>query len=147
MTTADIAKLPAINTSLRLFDLVRYMRSELHEAGLITDEEYSWLCHDSPMATDPKGGSPSRSRLEEYDELRARCAELTAALEKEKGRLDRMEEVMKGKDGDIWNITQACVIRDGEERWEFQIEDLAGRRYRGNSLRETIDQASAAPKA
>lgn len=59
-----------INTNVRLFDLVRFMRSELHQADLITDEEYFWLCAEAPMA---KGsGSPSPRRLEDYDELRKR---------------------------------------------------------------------------
>jgi len=73
---------PAINTHVRLFDLVRYQRSELHRAELITDEEYTWLC-TGPMAMSPKGGSPSRQRLEDYDELaanhKAALAKLTAA--------------------------------------------------------------------
>ena len=68
-----------INTSLRLFDLVRFMRSELHEAELISDEEYGWLCYGSDMAVSPKGGSPSRARLEEYDEMRAELAALRTA--------------------------------------------------------------------
>jgi len=48
--------------NLRLLDLVRYQRSELHEAGLITDEEYASLASE-------KG---SVSRLESYDTLRDR---------------------------------------------------------------------------
>jgi hypothetical protein len=53
-----------INTNVRLFDLVRYMRSDLHEAELITDQEYGWLCAEAPMA---KGqGSPSPRRQVNY---------------------------------------------------------------------------------
>lgn len=77
------AKQP-INTHVRLFDLVRHQRAELHTAELITDEEYHWLCYGSGMATSPKGGSPSPRRLEDYDALRAR---LTAA-EADGKRLD-----------------------------------------------------------
>lgn len=66
----------AINTNYRLFDLVRCLRADLHDAELITDEEYAWLCAEAPMATNSKGGSPSRKRLEDYDALRARVAEL-----------------------------------------------------------------------
>jgi len=67
---ADLKKARAeINTSYRLFDLVRYQRAELHRSGLITDEEYGWLCA-SDMAISPQGGSPSRQRLEDYDKLR-----------------------------------------------------------------------------
>lgn len=64
-------KSPAINTSERLFDLVRYSRAISHEDGLISDEEYAWLCGGSPMTNSPQGGSPSPRRLEEYDEMRA----------------------------------------------------------------------------
>lgn len=71
-----------INTNVRLFDLVRFMRSELHDANLITDQEYGWLCAEAPMA---KGqGSPSPRRLEDYDEVKATHAaevsKLRAAL-------------------------------------------------------------------
>lgn len=67
-----------INTHTRLFDLVRFMRSELHEAELITDEEYSWLLSEAKMA---KGkGSPSPRRLEDYDRIRERTKQLEAAL-------------------------------------------------------------------
>lgn len=63
-------------TESRLFDLVRYMRSELHDADLINDEEYFWLCSG---ANDPKiQGSPSRLRLEEYDEIRKNMEEAQA---------------------------------------------------------------------
>lgn len=75
----EARKKQPINTSLRLFDLVRYLRSDLLHAELITEEEYGWLAFESPMATSPKGGSPSRERLEEYDQLRATVATLTKA--------------------------------------------------------------------
>lgn len=41
----------------RLCDLVRHQRMELHEAGLISDEEYSELAKDHPAV----------ERLEQYD--------------------------------------------------------------------------------
>jgi SMC interacting uncharacterized protein involved in chromosome segregation len=44
-------------------DLVRYQRNELHEAGLITNEEFADLVNI---------GSASARRLEEYDEMRLR---------------------------------------------------------------------------
>lgn len=43
----------------RLFDLVRYCRKELHEAGLISDEEYVTLC----------SSQGSVERLEKYDRM------------------------------------------------------------------------------
>ena len=53
----------------RLFDLVRYMRVELHEEGLITDREYAWLASEAP----PSIGLDSTytRRLEDYDEMQA----------------------------------------------------------------------------
>jgi hypothetical protein len=65
-----------INSNVRLFDLVRYQRGALHEAELISDAEYSWLCSSAELATSPEGGSPSRERLEDYDTMRARLAAL-----------------------------------------------------------------------
>lgn len=41
----------------RLFDLVRYMRTELHVAGLITDDEYAALAQEHAAV----------ARLEDYD--------------------------------------------------------------------------------
>lgn len=66
----DQIKNSAINTNVRLFDLVRYMMAKLHEEQLITDSEYAWLCGGSDMANSPKGGSPSPRRLEDYDAMR-----------------------------------------------------------------------------
>lgn len=73
-TAATAVPVSPINTNVRLFDLVRYMRSELHAADLITDEEFTWLCADAPMANSDAGGSPSPRRLEDYDELRDKIA-------------------------------------------------------------------------
>lgn len=72
---------PAINTNVRLFDLVRYMRSDLLMQDLITDDEYVWLCSEAPMANSPDGGSPSPRRLEDYDKLREENATLREQAE------------------------------------------------------------------
>jgi len=69
-----------INSNVRLFDLVRFMRTELHQAELITDEEYSWLCAEAELATAPEGGSPSPRRLEDYDDLRKLLTEKNAQI-------------------------------------------------------------------
>ena len=63
----------------RLFDLVRYMRAELHEAELITLSEYVWLCDECNLNNG--GGSPSPRRLEDYDELRAKLDKYEANTE------------------------------------------------------------------
>ncbi len=70
----------SINTNKRQFDLVRYMRQELHAADLITDDEYAWLCCESDMAHSPKGGSPSPRRLEDYDAINSRAKQMKKAL-------------------------------------------------------------------
>lgn len=75
-----LKKKQPINTHVRLFDLVRFMRSELARANLITEEEYAWLCFESPMARGE--GSPSPRRLEDYDDLRAQLATLEASERK-----------------------------------------------------------------
>ncbi len=96
-----------INTNVRLFDLVRFMRSELHEAELITDEEYAWLCMGCAMA---KGqGSPSPRRLEDYDEIRDRMnrMELALAAVSTVGVLDPFIAVAKGIPG---NWPGECVL-------------------------------------
>lgn len=65
--------------NVRLTDLVRYQRAELHQTGLISDDEYAALCAvpDSP------------ARLEGYDKLKS---ELDEALEVVR---DCIEEVKK----------------------------------------------------
>ena len=88
---------PAINTNVRLFDLVRHMRAELHIQDLITDEEYYWLCSEASMANSPDGGSPSPRRLEDYDKLREENAMLREQLkletEKANARFDYAYEL------------------------------------------------------
>ncbi len=72
---------PDIATNVRQFDLVRCMRSELHAAELITDDEFNWLCAVAPMAQGKPGqGSISRQRIEDYDQLRAETTRLAEAL-------------------------------------------------------------------
>jgi hypothetical protein len=93
-----------INTNVRLFDLVRFMRSELHEADLITDREYGWLCAEAPMA---KGqGSPSPRRLEDYDEIRSKMRRMEDALRKIAAqRNNRYESTV----GIVCNIADAAL--------------------------------------
>ena len=89
-----------INTNVRLFDLVRYMRSELHEAELITDQEYGWLCAEAPMV---KGqGSPSPRRLEDYDEIRA--------------RMERMEDALRGIVPDEMTFNSSSIALERARR-------------------------------
>lgn len=63
----------------RMWDLVRSQRSELHTQGLITNEEYGLLV--DAENDKPGRGSPSRIRLESYDEQRAVREALTDKLD------------------------------------------------------------------
>lgn len=56
----------ALACLVRYRDLVRYQRAELHEAGLITDEEYTALLSDDKAV----------ARLESYDQLQSRLTAL-----------------------------------------------------------------------
>jgi hypothetical protein len=60
----------------RLFDLVRYKRSELHEDGLITDEEYATLAQEHGAV----------KRLEDYD---AALAAIRAAAPAPEAKTER----------------------------------------------------------
>ena len=91
-----------ISTNIRQFDLVRFMRGELHEQDLITDEEYAWLCTDAPMAQDPKGGSPSPRRLEDYDNLRQQLADKTQECEE-------LEEKIKSDNKAVLAMVLHCL--------------------------------------
>ena len=61
----------------RLFDLVRFMRAELYDAELITNDEYVELCTEG--ATGLMRGSVRR--LETYDELINRVKKLETELD------------------------------------------------------------------
>ena len=85
---------PAINTNVRLFDLVRHQRAALHGDELITDEEYAWLC-GSEMAMSPQGGSPSPRRLEDYDRMREQLEAMREQLEAMREQLEAMRSAIK----------------------------------------------------
>lgn len=63
---AALELIAAARENQRLRDLVRYQRGELHEAGLIDDEEYAVIASDHAAV----------KRLETYDELKAAAREL-----------------------------------------------------------------------
>lgn len=62
----------------RMWDLVRYQRSELLDVGLITIHEYGELA-SLETQNSPGQGSPSARRLESYDEMRQRLDALELA--------------------------------------------------------------------
>jgi hypothetical protein len=62
---------------LRLFDLVRYMRAELHQAGLLDDMEYEFVCVEG--ATGNMAGSVER--LSTYDDIMAKLSRQNQVFE------------------------------------------------------------------
>ncbi len=85
--------------NLRLFDLVRSQRHELHKQDLISDEEYGWLMND-PRAVG--AGSPSPRRLETYDSLKQ---ERDALAEDARGMREALEggrEIAGNAEGPAW---------------------------------------------
>ena len=89
----------------RLLDLVRYMRAELHDEGLITDEEYATLA---------SVGAGSARRLEGYDALRAENARLRDALGVMR---DRVDEAMGhfARSGVRPPLLAVCALAEGLE--------------------------------
>lgn len=124
VTTEDTT-LPkkAAHISHRLFDLVRYSRSYLHQEELITDEEYAWLCAGAPLANSSKGGSPSRERLEEYDELRSRLN----AYEKLTQSRQQFKEMIKRawEEGDDTSPARMLLDSFSEEQAKVWAEFFA----------------------
>ncbi len=116
--------------SVRLFDLVRFMRSELHQANLITDEEYAWLCMEAPLAQSPVGGSPSPRRLEDYDQLRIRMSEIEA----DKARLDWLMEMAQ------WH-TPLSMVHGEVREYRFRTPCITPT----IDVRKAIDAAVANP--
>lgn len=118
-----------IKTNKRLFDLVRYQRSELLEAGLITEDEYLYILSDAPLAKG--GGSPSPRRLEDYDQVKASYMEALELCERSKNtavnkwvaRLkvaeDALKEIAKQK---ILDEVEDPVCCDFEEGYTACVE-------------------------
>lgn len=69
----------------RLMDLVRHQRHELHEEGLISDEEFAALVADSD-------GGKRVARLESYDEVKAQLLEARARLAASDNQVERLTE-------------------------------------------------------
>ncbi len=103
----------------RMTDLVRYQRAELHEANLITDDEYAQLCSIDG----------SRVRLETYDDLR-----------------DELAEVKKGTLVTWPDGTQSNVPRVELDKWVGRLKETLDKVYgydtKLNSL-QTVVQAIA----
>jgi hypothetical protein len=117
--TATLRQQQPVNTHVRLFDLVRYMRAELHKADLITDQEYVWLCTEAPMA---KGaGSPSPRRLEDYDVLKSELEDAKAKIKALRGALEYVQPYCTAKHGvptDVEDVFNA-VLAPSESNLTF----------------------------
>lgn len=81
----------------RLYDLVRHQRMELHEAELVTDEEYIKLAKDHSAV----------ARLEDYDAIKAQ-------LDQARKRRETLAALLNAASGWI-QCTDNCSIHNGRE--------------------------------
>lgn len=136
-----------INTHVRLFDLVRQQRVELHEQNLISDEEYAWLS-GGPMAISPKGGSPSVERLEDYDQMRSKLAVLETELQTT--RLDLTRAALWAANLKICLGTFKSTLRDFVQgvhptKWESKEPRVIGFGLEFDRLKELLARADPEP--
>lgn len=101
----------------RLTDLVRYMRTELFDAKLISFEEYAALAEDSD-------NDKRVARLEGYDEIRKSNEKLTGQVEKLKAALwlRHGHQGMYGDDGEMQ--CSACVPFGLYDWKRSSVEDI-----------------------
>ena len=99
----------------RLFDLVRLMRMELHEEGLITDEEYADLLNDDRS-------KESIKRLESYDEMKAGRNEQMVRAERAEERVVELDKSLNN----TWRLVDGLkvqldkvkqCVKEAEARW------------------------------
>ena len=86
---------------------MRYNRAELHEDGLITDDEYAELLNV---------GSQSARRLEEYDTMRAELARLRAPRVGVEDVIARLRKIAKRR-----AVSSRSRVW---ESWQFEREEL-----------------------
>lgn len=122
----------------RLFDLVRYCRTELHEANLINDEEYAGIAST--------GGSIER--IQAYDNLRAENSKLrqqltrlinaAASLSSNCGELPHLsaggtaQAFLKGE------IERAVRILDGKQPTRLDEDELEKAAKESKKLRQQL---------
>jgi hypothetical protein len=88
-------------TNERLFDLVRFMRVELYNLEMISEEEYAWLSHEDKRA---RG---SAERLTAYAGSRRR-------LRKRGRRIAELERSLKARNEKIVELAGTTVEPVGE---------------------------------
>jgi hypothetical protein len=92
------------DTNKRLGDLVRHQRSELHDAELITDEEYAALAEDHAAV----------ARLEGYDALRAKLGaveKLEETFKVYQQRFEAMEEKRKSFEPQVLHLVEEGIMK------------------------------------
>lgn len=119
---------PAINTNTRLMDLVRYQRSELLHAGLISEEEYEWLLN-APSEGNHGQGSPSPRRLEDYDQIRERLTNSERIrLEIFNSNNDKDREIISLKESNQMNYKAAIFAQGQVVALNQEVKDTQGQR-------------------
>lgn len=112
-------------TERRLFDLVRYSRGALLEDRLITLGEWTWLVTGATPDI-PGAGSPSRNRLEEYDQLVFR---LTQCEHRNVQERDRLIGKLETADADMrlretWFNEQCAMFERDKAGWLSEKEHM-----------------------
>ena len=103
----------------RLTDLVRFMRSELYEANLISDEEYAALVEDSDHGT-------RAARLEIYDKIHESQLKLAGQVESLKKAL-WLRHGHQGMYGDDGEMQCGACAPFGLLDWKrSSVEDILG---------------------
>lgn len=133
---SDTPNTDAINTNKRLFDLVRYMRSALHEGGLITDHEYAWLCSGSPMASSESGDSPSVQRLEDYDDLIKAKEQIERELNAAKSRITTLHTQLNQR----WEMMRELEVECGTKDVAEAVNFIKGLKARYGAVEKFADE-------
>lgn len=107
----------------RLYDLIRFCRTELHNANLITDEEYTEMC---------SWGAESARRLEDYDaalkalELKEPATESNLSIQKALQRLSEINYDLWAEEGVPWRDDLHAEARDTIELLLSEHSNAAG---------------------
>lgn len=105
--------LDALAAAQRMRDLVRQQRAELHQADLITDEEYAELCSDAGAV----------ARLESYDEIRGRLGRAEDLLRRSEPLLDELARLRTWLERLAkWGFTEGAHPLDCVKRLEQRAE-------------------------
>lgn len=118
------------STNQRLADLVRYQRMELHQTGLITNEEYAEIIQN-PGAVNRLGGYDEIKA--ERDQLRAENIVLSSQAEGFDVQNQKLRDQLDEKGRIIGNFQS-----EFETREKYFAEEMAGLRAEVEQLRESF---------